>query len=109
MFKFYFFHAKLCRSAVVFSAQIKKSSLYPLYPAPLPPPVGIVMTIARSQPYRLQLVGTIYPPHLSIGEKILQCGHLPTSLVCSHTSGCIPATLDSTCTVPVYKLICNCK
>ncbi len=24
-------------------------------------------------------------------------------------AGCTPATLDSTCTVPVYKLLCNCK
>jgi hypothetical protein len=37
------------------------------------------------------------------------CGHPPTSLVGGQTSGRIPATLDSTCTVPVYKLICNCK
>jgi hypothetical protein len=37
------------------------------------------------------------------------CEHLPTSLVGGQTSGCIPASLDSTCTVPVYKLICNCK
>jgi ribonuclease P/MRP protein subunit RPP40 len=46
---------------------------------------------------------------VDIIKKFADCGHLPTSLVGGQTSGCIPATLDSTCTVPVYKLICNCK
>jgi hypothetical protein len=46
---------------------------------------------------------------ITVVLNYVYCGHLPTSLVGGQTSGCIPETLDSTCTVPVYKLICNCK
>ncbi len=61
----------------------------------------------RAPPKRLDLWPLLLPAEARArGEP---CGPLPTSLVGGQTSGCIPATLDSTCTVPVYKLICNCK
>ncbi len=59
----------------------------------------------RAPPKRLDLWPLLLPAEARAwGEP---CGHLPTSLVGGQTSGCIPATLDSTCTVPVYKLICR--
>jgi hypothetical protein len=61
----------------------------------------------RAPPKRLDLWPLLLPAEARArGEP---CGHLPTSLVGGQTSGCIPPTPDNTCTVPVYKLICNCK
>jgi hypothetical protein len=78
-------------------------------------------TTPQLQPPQLSVEGALLPttgreatkgaatPAPKVAPLPALCGHLPTSLVNGETSRCIPATLDSTCTVPVYKLICNCK
>jgi hypothetical protein len=73
------------------------------YPRPIPSMLKTLHSLEKKNGFAL------WP---STQNKILiriSCGHPPTSLVGGQTSGRIPATLDSTCTVPVYKLICNCK